>query len=207
MCGAIRTNGSGFTGAGRRDQRASRIYTNEHRRDQKAIFHIPLDVFHVPSQWDDLFAVILGNHNAVTITRLVTVITAFPYKVNESPPPDLLAAGAATNHPAVDGRPLSGLAQDNNDALSRRDMGLEFLDVTGQVNVALMSSSRVADDNGDHGRVQGARDSEGHRGSGGEDRFVYRITNNGASPVDTHLLVIATGLTSGVEMTNASGTT
>jgi cytochrome c peroxidase len=121
--------------------------------------------------------------------------------------PDLVAAGAATNHPAVDGRPLSGLAQDNNDALSRRDMGLEFLDVTGQVNVALMSSSRVADDNGGHGRVRGARDSEGHRGSEGEDRFVYRITNNGASPVDTHLLVVATGLASDVEMTNASGTT
>lgn len=44
--------------------------------------------------WNEfLFAVILGNHNAVTITRLVTVITAFPYRVNESPPPDLLAAG------------------------------------------------------------------------------------------------------------------
>jgi ABC-type glycerol-3-phosphate transport system permease component len=44
--------------------------------------------------WNEfLFAVILGNHNAVTITRLVTVITAFPFKLNESPPPDLLAAG------------------------------------------------------------------------------------------------------------------
>jgi len=44
--------------------------------------------------WNEfLFAVILGNHNAVTITRLVTVITAFPYRLNESPPPDLLAAG------------------------------------------------------------------------------------------------------------------
>jgi ABC-type sugar transport system permease subunit len=44
--------------------------------------------------WNEfLFAVILGNRNAVTITRLVTVITSFPYKLNESPPPDLLAAG------------------------------------------------------------------------------------------------------------------
>jgi multiple sugar transport system permease protein len=44
--------------------------------------------------WNEfLFAVILGNHNAVTITRLVTVITAFPFRLNESPPPDLLAAG------------------------------------------------------------------------------------------------------------------
>src|SRR5256885_2078361 len=40
--------------------------------------------------------------------------------------PDLAALGAA------DGRPASGLAQDNNDPLSRRDMGLEFLDVTAQ---------------------------------------------------------------------------
>ena len=38
-----------------------------------------------------LFAVILGNRNAVTITRLVTVITSFPFRLNESPPPDLLA--------------------------------------------------------------------------------------------------------------------
>jgi len=121
--------------------------------------------------------------------------------------PDLVSAGATTNHPAVDGRPLSGLAQDNNDALSRRDMGLEFLDVTGQVNVALIASSRAADDDGDHGNVDGTRDSEGRRGPGAEDRFVYRIANSGASPVDTHLLVIATGLPSGVEMTNASGTT
>jgi hypothetical protein len=44
----------------------------------------------------------------------------------------------------------------------------------------------------------------GDRKSG--DRFVYRITKNGESPVDTHLLVIATGLQCGVEMTNASGT-
>ncbi len=36
---------------------------------------------------------ILGNRNAVTITRLVTVITSFPFRLNESPPPDLLAAG------------------------------------------------------------------------------------------------------------------
>ena len=42
--------------------------------------------------------------------------------------PDLAALGA------VDGRPASGLPQNNDDALSRRDMGLEFLDVTTQVN-------------------------------------------------------------------------
>jgi hypothetical protein len=35
--------------------------------------------------------------------------------------PDLMARGA------IDGRPASGLPEDNDDALSRRDMGLEFL--------------------------------------------------------------------------------
>jgi cytochrome c peroxidase len=40
--------------------------------------------------------------------------------------PDLAALGAR------DGFPISGLAEDNNDALSRRDAGLEFLDVTSQ---------------------------------------------------------------------------
>jgi ABC-type glycerol-3-phosphate transport system permease component len=30
----------------------------------------------------------------VTVTRLITAITAFPYRLNESPPPNLLAAGA-----------------------------------------------------------------------------------------------------------------
>jgi multiple sugar transport system permease protein len=45
--------------------------------------------------WNEfLFAVILGDRNAVTITRLITSITSFPYRLNESPPPNLLAAGA-----------------------------------------------------------------------------------------------------------------
>jgi len=42
---------------------------------------------------------------------------------------------------------------------------------------------------------------------GAHERRVYRITNNGTSPVDTHLLVIASGLSFDVEMTNASGRT
>jgi multiple sugar transport system permease protein len=45
--------------------------------------------------WNEfLFAVILGDHNAVTITRLITAITSFPTSLNQSPPPNLLAAGA-----------------------------------------------------------------------------------------------------------------
>jgi cytochrome c peroxidase len=93
--------------------------------------------------------------------------------------PDLAPLGA------IDGRPLSGLPQDNDDALSRRDMGLEFLDVTGRVTVALIDERRA----------------------NGEEHRVYRITNSGTSPVDTHLLVIASGLSFQVEMTNASGRT
>ena len=47
----------------------------------------------------------------------------------------------------------SGLPQDNDDALSRRDMGLEFLDVTDQVNIALIDAgSRDDDDDGDSQR-------------------------------------------------------
>jgi Di-haem cytochrome c peroxidase len=94
--------------------------------------------------------------------------------------PDLAALGA------IDGRPGSGRPQDNDDALSRRDMGLEFLDVTSRVNIALVSSTPVG---------------------GGRREDVYRITNNGAAPVDTHLLLVARGLSSGVELENASGTT
>jgi cytochrome c peroxidase len=96
--------------------------------------------------------------------------------------PDLAARGA------IDGRPLSGLPQDNDDALSRRDMGLEFLDVTSRVNIALVE-----------------RHDQAQRGV--QEQRVYRITNNGTSPVDTHLLVIASGLSFDVEMTNASGRT
>jgi hypothetical protein len=102
--------------------------------------------------------------------------------------PDLAALGA------TDGRPLSGLPQDNDDALSRRDMGIEFLDVTGRVDTALIDAPRK-DEGG------------GYPGRGGQERRTYRITNNGSSPVDTHLLVIASGLSFQVEMTNASGRT
>ena len=94
--------------------------------------------------------------------------------------PDLAALGA------VDGRAGSGRPQDNDDALSRRDMGLEFLDVTSRVNIALVSSTPVG---------------------GGRREDVYRITNSGAAPVDTHLLLIARGLSSEVELENASGRT
>jgi len=121
------------------------------------------------------------------------------YSVNR---PDLAALGA------VDGRPGSGRPQDNDDALSRRDAGLEFLDVTNQVSVALIAgSSRRDDDDGDRPGADGDHEGERHGGRGGGERGVYRLTNNGTSPVDTHLLVIARGLSFQIEMTNASGRT
>ena len=94
--------------------------------------------------------------------------------------PDLAALGA------TDGRPASGLPQSNNDALSRRDAGLEFLDVTAQAHIALLDSD--------------------HPG-GGRQKDVYRITNNSTSIVDTHLLIVARGLPRQIRMENASGTT
>ena len=106
--------------------------------------------------------------------------------------PDLAALGA------VDGRPASGLPQDNDDALSRRDMGLEFLDVTdaGERRAARRSSG---DDEAGH------RDSASSDGCGEDDGSIGSPTT--ASPVDTHLLVVASGLSFQIEMTNASGRT
>jgi cytochrome c peroxidase len=94
--------------------------------------------------------------------------------------PDLAALGAK------DGFMLSGLAIANNDPLSRRDMGLEFLDVTAQAHVSLIGSDRK-------GR--------------GQQTDTYRITNNSSSPIDTHLLLVARGLSGRARMDNASGVT
>jgi Di-haem cytochrome c peroxidase len=94
--------------------------------------------------------------------------------------PDLAALGAK------DGFMPSGLAIGNNDPLSRRDMGLEFLDVTSQVHASRLPS--------------------GHRG-GGRHSDVYRLTNNSTSVVDTHLLVVVKGLGGRARLANADGVT
>jgi cytochrome c peroxidase len=94
--------------------------------------------------------------------------------------PDLAALGA------VDGRMPSGRPRSNDDALSRRDMGLEFLDVTAQVLIERIASNNLG---------------------GQRQEDVYRITNNSSSVVDTHLLLIARGLPSQIRMENASGIT
>jgi cytochrome c peroxidase len=93
--------------------------------------------------------------------------------------PDLAALGA------VDGWVLSGLAQDNNDPLSRRDQGLEFLDVTSQLDTRLIDSS--------------------NRGSRQQD--LHKLTNSSESIVDTHLLIVVQDLSPDVKLANASGTT
>ncbi|MBS1826613.1 MAG: hypothetical protein JST93_14960 [Acidobacteria bacterium] len=94
--------------------------------------------------------------------------------------PDLAALGAR------DGRMPSGLPRSNDDALSRRDMGLEFLDVTNVVTVTPVESNRVG---------------------AGRQEDVYRITNNTAAPVDTHLLLIVRGVGDQVQLENGSGRT
>ncbi len=93
--------------------------------------------------------------------------------------PELAALGAK------DGQMLSGRAVDNDDPLSRRDEGLEFLDVTRQVRADRLGSGLSR---------QAAED-------------VFQFTNTSDSVVDTHLLIVVRGLPRGVQLRNASGTT
>jgi hypothetical protein len=93
--------------------------------------------------------------------------------------PDLAALGAK------DGFMLSGLAIDDNDPLARRDQGLEFLDVTSQVDIEKIASNN-----------QGRRQTD-----------EYRITNSSASIVDTHLLIVIERLSDQIRLKNASGIT
>jgi cytochrome c peroxidase len=100
--------------------------------------------------------------------------------------PDLAALGAR------DGFVISGLATDNNDPLSRRDQGLEFLDVSSQLAIDRIGSDR---------RREHQRDEDGRQTD------EYRITNNSRSVVDTHLLIVVRGLSHQIRLKNASGTT
>ncbi|HTU58433.1 MAG TPA: hypothetical protein VMF89_08365, partial [Polyangiales bacterium] len=92
---------------------------------------------------------------------------------------DLAALGAR------DGTLLSGRAIDNDDPLSRRDQGLEFLDVTERVHTTRMESSCVDDTTTD----------------------VHQIENTNDSVIDTHLLVIVRGLPARIELEHAEGRT
>jgi cytochrome c peroxidase len=93
--------------------------------------------------------------------------------------PELSALGAK------DGELLSGRAIDNDDPLSRRDQGLEFLDVTAQAKL----------------------DRTGSTCTDGVVEDTYKLKNRGDVVIDTHLLVIVRGLPSGVKLKNQSGTT
>jgi len=103
--------------------------------------------------------------------------------------PDLAALGAK------DGFLLSGLAIDSNDPLTRRDEGLEFLDVSGQIKATLVGQPAKSD-----GDDRGKRDSDDRSDQ-------YSITNSGKSVVDTHLLMVVQGLSRKVRLVNASGVT
>lgn len=89
--------------------------------------------------------------------------------------PELAALGAK------DGMMLSGLPIDNDDALSRRDLGLEFLDVTSKLHAEQVKCDDTS--------------------------ATYHFTNTSGSVVDTHLLVIVRGLPRGVHLDNESGKT
>ena len=91
---------------------------------------------------------------------------------------DLAALGAK------DGLMPSGLAIDDNDPLARRDQGLEFLDVTAQIEVKKGQSLQA-----NRSRID-----------------PLRLTNTGPAAVDTHLLVVVRGLPANVSLQNASGT-
>ena len=112
--------------------------------------------------------------------------------------PDLAALGAE------DGRMPSGRPRSNDDALSRRDMGLEFLDVTGQTNIALIDSDRRG---GDQQQAEVEPSDSDREGGGRRQRDQYRFTNTSLSIVDTHLLIVVQGLSDRIRLVNASGTT
>ena len=97
-----------------------------------------------------------------------------------------LKARTGLGAPGVGEGPMpSRLAIDDNDNLSRRDQGIEFLDVTSQLSFRLIDSDR-------DGRRQTDK---------------YRVTNNSTAVVDTHLLLITKGLSNGVSLINGSGVT
>ncbi|RLV59872.1 hypothetical protein D5018_09895 [Parashewanella curva] len=77
------------------------------------------------------------------------------------------------------------MAQNNNDPLTRRDVGMEFLDVTDKAELALDTRSRN----------NGMQD----------DTWIVKNTSNYF--IDNHLLAIIKGLPADVELANASGKT
>jgi len=95
--------------------------------------------------------------------------------------PDLAALGA------VDGLVPSGLCPGNNDPLSRRDRGLEFLDVTSSISVG------VAGTTVDHA-------------TGAQTQSLV-LTNITGNKIDTNLLLCFGSLPDGVRVLSAQGQT
>jgi hypothetical protein len=87
----------------------------------------------------------------------------------------------------IDGLMPSGRPLGSNDPLTRRDYGLEFLDVTSKLKAG---TPTVTDDN-----------------AGSEQEDVVPLQNSSTSIVDTNLIVIVHGLPAGVSLLNAEGTT
>jgi hypothetical protein len=123
--------------------------------------------------YDPAFVTYDPNSSTDTFQPNVHDLTYSKYR------PDLAALGAK------DGFVPSGLATDSNDPLTRRDEGLEFLDVTSQISMERVSSNS-----------QGSTQTDN-----------YTITNSSTSVVDTNLLIIVKGLAAGITLENASGTT
>ena len=107
------------------------------------------------------------------------------YSVNR---PDLAALGA------VDRFMPSGLPPFNNDPLTRRDFGLELLDVTDRITVR-RSTDRADAPSGAGTRPRRAR----------MERLI--LTNHATEPIDTDLMVVIRGLPQGAALMNASGVT
>ncbi len=131
----------------------------------------------------------LSHYDPQSPTRLFnldpTELTYSKYR------PDLAALGAK------DGRVISGRAMDDNDPLTRRDEGFEFLDVTTRVQV----------------------DQVGFYSGSDADTVVVKLTNtakpqvtlpgviDSASVIDTNLLVVVRQLDPSIRLVNASGKT
>jgi cytochrome c peroxidase len=95
--------------------------------------------------------------------------------------PDLAALGA------VDGLMPSGLCPTSNDALTRRDRGLEFLDVTSRVVISLREVT-----------LDSRNNIQTHH---------LLLTNITGDPVDTHLILCFMTITPGVAVIDAEGLT
>ena len=135
------------------------------------------------SLYDPAFAKYDPNSTTITMQPNARDLTYSVYR------PDLAALGAR------DGFMPSGLPVSVNDPLSRRDAGLEFLDVTSRAKTELTGSAS----------------------NGTQQEDVYKITNtNSPNPlgiyasntvIDTNLLIIVQGLSDQLRLENASGTT